>query len=70
MVNKCWIVNCNSNYVSGTKRSTASFPSDGYLKQKWITFVNRKEWNPTKYSVICLEHFEEKYIKVWQKKKL
>ena len=33
------------------------------LKKKWIYFVNRKEWTPTSNSVICVEHFESKYVK-------
>ena len=33
-------------------------------------FVNRKEWNPSKYSVICAKHFDPKYIKEGKKSKL
>ena len=33
------------------------------MKEKWIHFVNRKHWTPTKISGICAKHFEEKYLK-------
>ena len=32
------------------------------LNRLWIRFVNRKDWKPTKHSVLCELHFEEKYI--------
>ena len=32
--------------------------------------MNRKEWKPSKYSVICAGHFEEKFIKYGKKYKL
>ena len=28
----------------------------------WIRFFNRQDWKPTKHSVVCELHFEEKYI--------
>ena len=27
----------------------------------WIRFVNRKDWQPSSSSYICIKHFEEKY---------
>ncbi|XP_050508917.1 THAP domain-containing protein 2-like [Diabrotica virgifera virgifera] len=38
------------------------FPKDPEHRKKWITFVNRGAWVPTKYSVLCSKHFSEKYI--------
>ena len=40
-----------------------SFPKDEVWRVKWIQFTGRGEqWVPTRSSVICLEHFELKYI--------
>ena len=30
------------------------------LNKSWICFVNRKNWEPAKHSVLCEFHFEEK----------
>ena len=62
MPNKCAIFNCKTNYAGGAKDSTVSFPRDDNLRQKWIQFVNRKDWKWSKHSVICIYHFEEKYL--------
>ena len=32
--------------------------------------MNREDWNPKEHSVICINHFGEKYIKVRKKYKL
>ena len=32
------------------------------LLSNYIQFVNRSNWTPTKYSVICIMHFEDKFI--------
>ena len=40
------------------------------LNQRWIKFVNRKDWKPTNSSVICMKHFESKYIKVGKRARL
>ena len=63
MVNKCVVTNCTSGYATGLKKPSFLFPEDSELRKKWIYFVNRKDWFPTKYSVICIDHFEEKNLK-------
>ena len=68
MPNKCAIFNCKTNYGGGAKDSTISFPRDDNLRQKRFQFVNRKDWKWSKHSVICIYHFEEKYIKRYKKK--
>ena len=60
MPDKCCIVGCKTNYIDGPKNSVFYFPQDEKLKKKWIRFVNRKNWTPTKHSVICAEHFSHK----------
>ena len=44
------------------------FPDDPDLRRRWIYFVNRMDWQPTKYSVFCIDHFDEKYVKVGAKR--
>ena len=40
-----------------------SFPSDEDIKNRWIKFVNRKDWEPMPSAVICIKHFEDKFLK-------
>jgi len=73
MVNKCSAFGCKTGYDSTESKnvSTFSFPLDNPdLIQKWIKFVNRTEWTPTKHSVLCIKHFEEMYIVRGKKKNL
>ena len=63
MVNKCCVYGCDSNYESSNVKNVAvfAFPSvekKPKLGKIWITFVNRKDWNPSKWSKICEFHFE------------
>ena len=66
MVNKCVVYGCKSGYVSEKREnpvSTFRFPLDKPdLLQKWQQFVNRSNWSATKNSVICIKHFEEKFL--------
>ena len=64
MVNKCVVGNCYTGHLTGPRKASFSFPEDPDLRKRWIYFVNRKDWQPTKHSVICIDHFDEKYIKV------
>ena len=66
MVNKCVVYGCKSGYVSEKSDnpvSTFRFPLDKPdLLQKWHQFVNRSNWSATKNSVICIKHFDEKFL--------
>ena len=33
------------------------------IYNRWIKFVNRKDWQPTSSAVICIKHFEGKFLK-------
>ena len=62
MVNKCAAPSCRSGYAKNeTKHITKfHFPLKNFeLNRLWIRFVNRKDWKPTKHSVLCELHFEE-----------
>ena len=63
IVYKCCVVNCRSNYAGEDCTTVFSFPQDELLRNRWIKFVNRKDWKPTSSSYICIKHFEEKYYK-------
>ena len=57
MVNNCCVVGC-TNYV-GKKPGLRfySFPSDAQRREKWVAAVRRKDWQPSKHTRICNEHF-------------
>ena len=46
MVNKCCDVGCRSDYKGEEIVPVISFPSDEDIKNRWIMFVNRKDWQP------------------------
>ena len=67
MVNKCVAYGCKTGYLSTRKDNqnvvSFRFPLDKLeLLEQWTRFVNRRDWKPTSNSVLCANHFEEKYI--------
>ena len=64
MINKCVVGNGYTGHLTDLRKASFSFPEDPDLRKRWIYFVNRKDWQPAKHSVICIDHFDEKYIKV------
>ena len=74
MVYKCCVKNCKTNSSTGEKGPTSTFPEflhppDKELSKQWERFVNRKDWVPTKFSRICLNHFDEKFVETCGKTK-
>ena len=57
----CAITNCSTGYKTGQKKASFHFHEDQELKRKRKLFW--KDWLPTAHSVICIDHFEEKFIK-------
>ena len=53
---------CRTNYQDGPNKPVFKFPDDPELSNKWVAFLNRRDYEISKYSVICIDHFEEKYI--------
>ena len=70
MGNKFVVMNCSTSYKTWQKKASLYFHEDQELKRKWIYFVNRKDWFPTGHSVICIDHFEGKFIKHGKKCRL
>ena len=54
---------CCYKLQTGEKKPSFLLAEDKELRKKWIYFVNRKNWAPTKYSVACIDHFHDKFIK-------
>ena len=50
-VDKYCIFNCGSNYENRPKETVFFFPDkkkDYDIRQRWIRFVNREGWKPSK----------------------
>ena len=62
MPNKCCVTGCRTNYQDGPSKSVFKFPDDPVLSNKWVAFLNRRDYQISKYSEICSDHFEEKFI--------
>ena len=67
MVNTCSVVYCKTGYKEDKipeKRPVFGFPdSNPNVKAKWVKFVSRKSWLPTKNSGICAKDFEGRFLK-------
>ena len=59
--NSC-AVGCSDVYQkgSGIQLIFIVFQLIGLSYNKWIAVVNRQNWNPTRYTWICSEHFVSK----------
>ena len=62
MPNKCCVTGCYTNFNEGPKKTVFKFPGDPALSKKCLEFVNRIGFENSQYSVICIDHFEEKFI--------
>ena len=58
MVNKCCIRTGLSDSVSPVGISRHKFPTDEAMHGKWIRAIPRKNWTPSKNTVICSLHFQ------------
>ena len=72
MVNKCVIYGGKSGYKSNANTVPSfHFPHQKVdLLAKWTKLVNRLDWSPTSNSVICVNHFDLKFILNGKRKKL
>ena len=64
MINKCVAFRCKSGYATCTEKvSLFSFPlHKPHLNEHWARLVNNTNWQPSQSSVLCVQHFEEKFI--------
>ena len=63
----CVAFGCNTNYETCTEKlSVFTFPEKEKfpdLHEKWVEFVNRGAgWKPKNRSVLCIKHFDSKFI--------
>ena len=58
MPDRCCVSNCRSNY-DGTNEyiSAYQFPRNEELKDLWCRKIPRKNFTPSKRSVVCEKHF-------------
>ena len=63
MVNKCAAPSCRSGYAKNETEHITKFhfPLKN-LELNRDSICQRKDWKPTRHSVLCELHFEEKYI--------
>ena len=60
---KRYVVDCRSNKAGEERTTVFSFPKEQILRKRWIKFINRKNWEPTPSSFICMKYFEEIYYR-------
>ena len=67
MVNKCAAIG-SATGSRNEKNSQKNISTFHFNKKKpqlfdiWVKFVNRREWRPTRFSVLCEKHFKEDFI--------
>lgn len=69
MPETCSVPLCRSNYKlrkeeveRGIKNEYVPvfrFPANSELREKWISRINRKNFQPTERSVVCIKHFRD-----------
>ena len=68
MVYKCCVEECQSNYDKTTVDVPVfSFPKNIELAKRWEIFASGtrgKSWQKKKTSRVCINHFDQKYIKL------
>ena len=69
MVNKCSVVGCHTGYCNGPVNPVFQFPRNSSLRVKWIEFLNRQSFIVTQSSRICIDHFDQKFIRAHSKRR-
>lgn len=60
MVNSCSAYGCKNRNSKGSQITFHRFPlNNKSLLKLWLYQIKRGNWEPSKYSVICSEHFTE-----------
>lgn len=67
MPRKCCVPNCRSNYRETEYVSVFGFPKDEKRRMLWLRNINR-DFTPTKHTVVCIKHFEDRFISRYEKK--
>lgn len=63
MPTSCCVPGCDSNRGSSSQSVTVfNFPIDTTRREKWIEAIHKTDFLPTKRSVVCIHHFDERHI--------
>lgn len=62
MPTSCCVPGCKSNYNTDSSVTVFRFPKDPIQCQKWLNAIHRANFTPSKRSVVCIRHFDERYI--------
>lgn len=64
MPSTCCVTGCTSNYSNKVSANITvfQFPKDEVRKQKWLTAIPRADFNPSNRSVVCILHFDDRFI--------
>lgn len=66
MPSRCCVPGCRSNYDSLKNTcgsvSVFTFPTDPERRQRWLRAIHRDNYIVNKNSVVCANHFEERFI--------
>ena len=57
MVKGCCAVGCTNRSSKGSSIHFYRFPANPQRRLLWIAGINRKNWQPSKYSWLCSSHF-------------
>ncbi|KAF2895580.1 hypothetical protein ILUMI_10590, partial [Ignelater luminosus] len=60
MLSSCCVPMCKSNYSDTT--TVFKFPKDEIRRKKWLNAIHRENFEVTDSSVVCIKHFDEKFI--------
>ena len=58
----CMVFNMSFEFIYVSKKQNIifdRFPSEPERKEKWLKNLRRKDWQPSKHSKICSDHFTE-----------
>lgn len=59
----CCVPGCKSNYKLTDKYIPVfCFPADEERKKLWLRNIHRLDFNPTKLSAVCINHFSDQFI--------
>lgn len=61
MPRSCCVPGCRSNYKVSSV-SCFKFPNDPLKSQQWVQAIHRENFSPGKYSVVCVKHFDERFV--------
>ncbi|GBN64872.1 hypothetical protein AVEN_38805-1 [Araneus ventricosus] len=59
---KCSVTPCRGNYYESNQVAVFSFPNDERLRERWLHAIPKKDFNITKNSKVCEEHFKDSEV--------